>query len=157
MPLTTLGAKLLTKTLLSNPVPSEVLDRLTVPGLFVVSLFTTNPDVSGNGGIEPGSEDGYTRSVAAFSAVEEATTALGGFLKGAELVNSTPITFPTATGSWGTIVGIGIYYPTNADVFPQYTARPIYYESLALIKNVGVGEQVVINPGEVKIFLGADR
>lgn len=64
------------------------------------ALFTTNPSMpAGSGGVEV-SGGSYAR------------VALSGLMSAASaesITNGSTITFPTATGSWGTVVGVGIY------------------------------------------------
>lgn len=72
-----------------------------------VGLFTTTPTIpAGTGGVEVST-----------SGTAYARVALGGDWGAAAsgtLTNSTAITFPTATASWGTIVGFGIFDAATA-------------------------------------------
>lgn len=65
-----------------------------------VALFTTNPTMpAGTGGVE----------VSGGSYARVALASLMGAASAGQITNSSVVTFPTATASWGTVVGGGIY------------------------------------------------
>jgi hypothetical protein len=73
---------------------------LTMPTTVYVALFTTTPTMpAGTGGVEV-SGGSYARQAITFAVTGTGPAAAN---------NSGAITFPTASGSWGTIVGAGIY------------------------------------------------
>lgn len=74
------------------------IEAFTMPSTVYLALFTTShasPD--GTGGVEVTNANAYARQVATFT--ESAGVAS----------NSGEIVFPTATGNWGTISGLGVY------------------------------------------------
>lgn len=78
----------------------------TMPTVYV-ALFTTMPTMpAGTGAVEVSSSGtAYVRE------------ALAGLLSSAgsgQIVSGSNITWPTATGSWGTILGVGIYDASSA-------------------------------------------
>ena len=68
------------------------------PSAVYVALFTTEPAADGTGGTEV-SGNGYSRKVATFAAPSSGVIAN----------SAVPVSFPVATGGWGTVVAIGIY------------------------------------------------
>lgn len=88
------------------------------PGGFYMGLFTAAPNVSYTGGAPTGTEpaigtNGYAR----------AAITLGAPVAGV-ISNSTPVTFPTASGSWGTQVDWGIFDG------PTLGANLLYFDAL---------------------------
>lgn len=70
-----------------------------------VALFTTQPATDGTGGSEVSTTStGYARVATAASDWNAATNA-----NPAVVTNVNAITFPKATGSWGTITSFGLY------------------------------------------------
>ena len=86
---------------LSNFLANEILDDVfsgnaySPPGTFYLALYTSAPSAAG-GGTEL-SGNGYTRKTVAFTTSAQQST------------NSGAVEFPTATGSWGTIVAVGVF------------------------------------------------
>jgi hypothetical protein len=77
------------------------------PTLYV-ALFTTMPDEAGAGGTEV-SGGSYARVSTAPGDWDASTTS-----DPPTVDNSAVITFPEATGSWGTVVGFGFYDASSA-------------------------------------------
>ena len=76
-----------------------------------VALFTTAPtDDSGAGAVEV-SGNAYAREAVASSNWGAIS---GGLSTPSQISNGTAVTFPTPTGSWGTIVAIGLYDASSA-------------------------------------------
>jgi hypothetical protein len=72
----------------------------TMPTTLYVALFTTTPTMpAGTGGVEV-SGGAYARQAITFGVTGTGPAAAN---------NSGAVTFPTATASWGTIAGAGIY------------------------------------------------
>lgn len=70
------------------------------PGTLYVGLFTTEPTDDGSGGVEA-SGGSYARI---------ATTAADwGAASGGSKANSSALTFPTPSSSWGTVVAFGLW------------------------------------------------
>jgi hypothetical protein len=75
---------------------------------YYVGLFTTNPTsnaATSNGSTEV-SGNNYARQAITASTGWSAVTASG---TSNQISNSALITFPTPSGSWGTIIGVGIF------------------------------------------------
>lgn len=88
-----------------------------VPTNFYVGLLTVAPgDTGTTGGTADGTEvaatNGYARvaisPASGWSAISAVNTT------GQQIANAGTITFPTPTGSWGTVVAIGIYDAATA-------------------------------------------
>lgn len=77
--------------------------NLDTPPTLHVALFTTLPSADGSGAVEP-SGNGYARVQTAGSDWTVATNAAPSLVE-----NSSKITFPSSTGSWGTVIGFGLY------------------------------------------------
>lgn len=60
--------------------------------------------------------------------------------------NSSTITFPTATGSWGTVVGWGIFDASSA-------GNLIVYGDLTASKTVASGDTLVFNASNLTVTL----
>jgi hypothetical protein len=107
---------------LSDYLENKVLDQLfgatayTAPSTLYFALFTTAPSDSG-GGVEV-SGNGYTR--ASFSN----TTSNWPSASSGSKSNAAQITFPAATGNWGSIVGIGIFDALSAGNLLFWTTIP---------------------------------
>jgi len=89
---------------------NEVLDHLFGKGSYTpptiyVGLSTANPDEDASGLAEP-SGSGYARVTTAGSDWDAAS--------GGATANATAITFPTASGSWGTITHFAIFDASSA-------------------------------------------
>lgn len=107
----------------------------TSPATVYVGLFTSsvNDDASGTE-VTGGS---YQRTSVAFSA-PNATTGV--------ILNSGTVTFPTATGSWGTITYMGIFdAQTNGNL--------LFWGSLTTPKTVGTGDVVKFLASDLSITL----
>jgi hypothetical protein len=92
---------------LSDYLENKVLDQLfggtqaPIPATLYFALFTTAPSDSG-GGVEV-SGNGYTRA-----SLSNTTSNWPSATSGSKS-NAAQITFPSATGNWGAVVGIGIF------------------------------------------------
>jgi hypothetical protein len=92
---------------LSDYLENKVLDQLfggtqaPIPATLHFALFTTAPSDSG-GGVEV-SGNGYTR------ASLSNTTSNWPLATSGSKSNAAQITFPSAAGNWGAVVGIGIF------------------------------------------------
>lgn len=93
----------------------------TSPTTIYVGLFTTMPSDDGTGGVEV-SGGSYARQSVTFSAPS-----------GGQVANSALVSFPTATASWGTILGMGLFdAPSGGNL--------LYYGTLTASKSVGTGD-----------------
>ncbi len=93
----------------------------TSPTTIYVGLFTTVPADDGTGGVEV-SGGSYARQSVAFNAASGGTTA-----------NTALVTLPTATASWGTVLGIGLFDASTG-------GNLLYYGTLTVSKTVGIGD-----------------
>lgn len=67
-----------------------------------VGIFTTMPDATGAGGVEPVGGS-YARKAITFSVPEDATPT------GRKIVQAATVDFDQATGDWGEALGLGIW------------------------------------------------
>ena len=74
----------------------------TQPTIYV-ALFTTTPGEDGTGGVEV-SGGAYARVATAAGDWNAATSADPSVVS-----NANAVTFPTATGAWGTVISFGLY------------------------------------------------
>lgn len=130
-----------------NAVERALLDHIftdpayTPPATWYVGVSTSTPDEDGASFTEP-SGNGYARvavTAADFSA------ASGG--APASKVNSEPILFPEASGSWGTVTHWGLFAASSGGTV-QYIAE------LDESKAVGNGDTLHFQPGDLVMQLG---
>lgn len=98
-----------------------------------VYLFTTLPAEAGTGGVEV-SGGSYARQTVTFAAPSGGTVA-----------NTGSVTFPQATASWGTVVGLGLY--ANAGAGSQL----LYFGALTTPKIVDIGDQLSFAGGALTV------
>lgn len=122
----------------TNYTELKLLDHLlgtaayTMPTVYL-GLFTATPSDTG-GGTEV-SGNAYARQASPFSAASAGSAA-----------NSGTITFPTATGSWGTI--------THFALFDAVTAgNMLVYGALTSPRTIGNTDTLIVNPGALVISL----
>jgi len=96
-----------------------------------ISLFTVLPGEDGTGGTEV-SGGSYVRQTVAFAAPV-----------GGTVVNAGAVTFPQATASWGTVVGVGLYEDGGGNL--------LYFGSLATNKVVDTGDQLSFANGSLTV------
>jgi hypothetical protein len=154
MPITTFGSKYLMKLLVSSPIPPEYLEYTSrgLNGFLGVSLYTTLPDIDGEEGVQPSSEDGYNLVAVGFSALSD--TATVSVFKGSEAISLSQVAFPKATGNWGTIVGYGIHLPVLTG---DYIEKPLYWSALTTPRLVETNDVAYFSEGELKIFQGSSE
>tara|TARA_R100000458_G_scaffold48435_1_gene47497 strand:- start:1069 stop:1452 length:384 start_codon:yes stop_codon:yes gene_type:complete len=102
------------------------------PGTKYLALYTSAPTDAG-GGTEL-SGNAYARQSCAFT-----TTA-------AQSTNSAAVEFPTATGSWGTIVSVGVFDASTS-------GNLLAWSNLTASKTIASGDVFRINAGELDIDL----
>ena len=104
----------------------------TAPTTLYLALYTTAPTDTGGGTELSGS--GYARQTAAFTVTNDTAS------------NTSAIEFPTATGSWGTIVAVG--------VFDQLTSGNLLaYGNLTASKTIASGDVFRVPAGDLDITL----
>jgi hypothetical protein len=94
----------------------------TSPTTVYFALFTVAPTQSGGGTEVTGGS--YARIAATFGAPANGVSS-----------NSAPVTFPTATASWGTVVAAGIFDALSG-------GNLLYYGTLGTPKTVGNGDSI---------------
>jgi len=129
-------------TAFSNYLENKVLDHTlrgasgayTAPSTIYVGLFTASPTDS-NAGTEVAG-NAYQRTAITFG-----TAAASGAIS-----NSATCTFPTATGTWGTITHIGLYDA-------QTSGNLLYWGAVTVSKTIQNGDTFSIGAGNLTITL----
>jgi hypothetical protein len=102
------------------------------PGTKYLALYTTAPTDAGGGTELSGSA--YARQSCAFT-----TT-------GAQATNSSAVEWPTATGSWGTVVAVGVFDASSS-------GNLLAWNNLTASKTISTGDVFRINAGDLDIDL----
>ena len=124
---------------LSNYLENKLIDHIlrntlyTRPTTVYVALYTDDP-TDGDSGTEVVGNN-YARQSAAFSAPANGATS-----------NSSDITFPTASASWGTITHIGLHDALT-------TGNLLFHSALTASKAVGEDDTFKINSGDLDVDL----
>ena len=124
---------------------NELLDHVLGPGSYAapatvyVALSTTTPTDAGGNFTEPGGF-GYAR-VAVTNNATEWPAAVGGSKS-----NANPITFPEASGSWGTVTYFGIWDSSVG-------GNVLMIGALTTPKAVGAGDTLVFNASGITVTL----
>lgn len=105
----------------------------TSPANVYVALFTTDPTDAGSGTEVSGGS--YQRTAVTFGAPSNGVT-----------TNSAGVTFPTATGSWGTVTHIGI-------MDAQTSGNLLFHTALDTSKAVSNGDVFTISTGNLSVTL----
>jgi hypothetical protein len=79
----------------------------TAPTTVYVALFTTNPTADDGTGVVEVAGSNYARAAITTSSGWSAISGSG--VSPHQISNSGVVTFATPSGSWGTIIGIGLY------------------------------------------------
>ena len=118
---------------LENALLNEVLraTAYTPPATVYIALFTATPGPAGGGTEVAG--NAYARQSASFSAPTNGS-----------LTNSADVTFPQATGAWGTISYFGIFDDPAA-------GNLLYYGSLTASKTIASGDQLKFAAGGITV------
>jgi hypothetical protein len=98
-----------------------------------VSLWTTDPTDAGSGTEVSGGS--YARTAVTFGAPSNGVT-----------TNSADVTFPTATGSWGTVGWIGINDALTS-------GNLLYHTALDTSKTIDTGDIFKISSGNLSVTL----
>ena len=107
----------------------------TRPTAWYVSLYTVAPG-EGTSGTEV-SGNNYSRTAATFSVTGTAPTTAS---------NTAAVEFPTASGSWGTIVAAGIMTASTGGSL-------LAYGDLTASKAIDTGDVLRFNTGEIDVTL----
>lgn len=105
----------------------------TSPTTVYVSLFTTDPTDAGTGTEVSGGS--YARTAVTFGAPSNGVS-----------TNNADVTFPTATGSWGTITHIGLHDALT-------TGNLLYHTPLDASKTIALGDIFRISSGNLTVTL----
>lgn len=105
----------------------------TSPTTVYVGLYTTDPG-EGNTGTEV-SGGSYARTAVTFGAPSNGVS-----------TNSASVTFPTATGTWGTVTHIGILDASTS-------GNLLYYTPLDASKAIASGDVFTISTGNLSVTL----
>lgn len=119
---------------LENKVLSYVFSggSFSQPGTKYLALYTTAPTDAGGGTELSGSA--YARQSCAFT-----TT-------GAQASNTSAVEWPTATGSWGTVVAVGVFDQNSG-------GNLLAWNNLTASKTISTGDVFRINAGDLDIDL----
>lgn len=104
----------------------------SAPSTLYLGLYTVAPTDTG-GGTEV-SGNAYARQVAAFTVTNDTAS------------NTSAIEFPTATGSWGTIVAVGIFDNLTS-------GNLLAYGNLTASKTIALGDVFRVPAGDLDITL----
>lgn len=129
-------------TAFSNFLENKILDHTlrgssgayTAPTTIYIGLFTAAP-TDANSGTEV-SGGSYARQAITFG-----TAASSGAIS-----NTATVTFPTATGNWGTITHIGLYDALT-------TGNLLYHGAVTVSKTITTGDTFSIAVGNLTITL----
>lgn len=105
----------------------------TSPAAVYVALFTTDPTDAGSGTEVSGGS--YARQAATFGAPSNGAS-----------TTSADISFPQATGSWGTVTHFGVYDASS-------TGNLLYHGALTASKTIETGDIFKIASGSLTITL----
>jgi len=105
----------------------------TSPATVYVSLWTSDPTDAGSGTEVSGGS--YARTAVTFAAPSNGVT-----------TNSADVTFPTATGNWGTVGWIGINDAATA-------GNLLYHTALDVSKTIDTGDIFKITTGNLSVTL----
>jgi len=107
----------------------------TRPSAWYVALYTVAPGESGGGTEVSGTS--YARQSVAFSVTGTAPTTAA---------NSAAVEFPTAGGSWGTVVAAGIFTASTGGTL-------LAFADLTTSKTIDTGDVLRFNTGALTITL----
>lgn len=105
----------------------------TSPATVYVALFTTDPTDAGTGTEVSGGS--YARQAATFTSPSNGSSTL-----------AADVTFPTATGNWGTVTHFGIYDASTS-------GNLLYHGALNNSKNIQTGDILRIQVNNLTVTL----
>lgn len=123
----------------SDFLENELLDHAfrnssyTPPTTVYAALYTAAPSDSGGGTEVSGGS--YARTAITFGAAS-----------GGAIANTSAVTFPTATGSWGTVTHFGIFDASTS-------GNLLAWNALSASKTVGSGDTASFAIGELDVTL----
>jgi hypothetical protein len=128
-----------------NKVLDALFGQTALPSIatLYVALFTTLPTTSSDVGVEP-SGGSYARKSVTNNTTNWPAAITGAAAAPASKLSGSAITFATATGSWGTIIGFVIYDAASA-------GNLLYWGSLNTSKVINSGGIFSFPSGGIKI------
>lgn len=115
----------------------------TMPTVLAIALHTSDPTDTGSTATEVANSNAYARTTLNPSAGSNWT--LDGTDNG-KVTNASDITFPTATGSWGTITHVGIW-----DSATYGGGNMLFSGALTASKTIGNGDVFKFLTGDLSI------
>lgn len=143
---------------MSNYLENKLIDHLfrstsfTAPTTLAVALCTAAPDDTSTGATitEVANSGAYARTALAAGISNWANTQASGTGAssgtGGTTSNSSTITFPTATGSWGTVTHIAIVDSTT-----HGGGNVLFWGALSVSKTVTSGDTFSFNAGDLTV------
>jgi hypothetical protein len=131
---------------LSDYLENELLDHVTGKTAYTMptpylALFTTLPGEDGTGGVEVStSGTAYARQACSGATWNAAS--------GGSISTASDVTFPAATASWGTIVGVGLY---DGDV--EGAGNLLWYGTVGTSKTIDSGDTAKVSAGDLTLSL----
>ena len=117
---------------------SSGLQNSATDGSLYVSLHTSDPG-------ETGSD---TNELSGYSYARQAVSRTNGWSISSNTAdNAAAITFPAATGSWGTVTHFGIHYASTG------TGNMVFYGALTSSKTIGNTDVLEIATGDLDITI----
>lgn len=123
----------------SNYLEDKLIDHalattaFTAPSAVYVALFTSDPTDAGTGTEVSGG--GYVRQSASFAAAS-----------GGSASTSATVTFPTATGNYGTVTHVGVFDAVS-------TGNLLFHGAVTTSKTIETGDTFQISSGNLTISL----
>ena len=115
----------------------------TIASTYYIALSTTTPTNSGTNFTEPSTSGTAYARVAVLNDKSH-----WGNAASSSLTNSTTITFPISTASWGTVTYVGIYATATVGA-----GSLLYYSLLGVSRVIAIGTTFYLNPGDITVSL----
>jgi hypothetical protein len=140
---------------LSNYLENQLVDHVfrgqtfsaTSPASFFLALYTTAPSDAGGGTEVSGNNYArvsITRSLAAWAGTQGAGTTVASSGTGGVTSNNAAATFPTPSGSWGTVTHFGILDASSA-------GNLLFHGALTVSQTINTGNTVSFAAGQLQI------
>ena len=107
----------------------------TAPTTTYLALFTSDPTDAGSGTEVSTSGTAYARQSISWNTPSSGST-----------TNSADVTFPQATGNYGTVTHIGIYDASSA-------GNLLYHGALSASKSVETNDTFIVEAGDLSVSL----
>jgi hypothetical protein len=113
----------------------------TAPTTEYVALFTTNPTADDGTGAVEVSGGSYARASITASSGWSAISGSG--TSPHQISNSGVITFPTPTGNWGAVIGIGLYDASTSGNLLYWSSITSQTINTGVVASLAIGALVV--------------